>query len=139
MVVLLISNDNCSGRSFNASTRGVTKRFANLLDGIARITQLRRCLLSRPASAVPRWNTWTSNRFSIRVNSCAVETGGPGKAVAMPRTFSFRSSYQNFGLAIAPELSAVIGRLESVGSEVSMFRYSADDFVGFLRNQQQGP
>ena len=57
----------------------------------------------------------------------------------MPRTFSFRSSYQNFGLAIAPELSAVIGRLESVGSEVSMFRYSADDFVGFLRNQQQGP
>jgi hypothetical protein len=48
-----------------------------------------------------------------------------------------RLETQNFDLAIAPELSVAIGRfrIESVGSEVSMFRYSAADLVGNLNNQ----
>jgi hypothetical protein len=52
-------------------------------------------ILSRLANLLPRRDTATPNRFSTRANRSAVDTGGPGKAVPMPKTFNFRESCQN--------------------------------------------
>ena len=48
----------------------------------------REAIPSRLANLHPCRDTATPKRFSTRVNNSVVGTGGPGKAVPMPKTFS---------------------------------------------------
>ena len=96
-------------------------------------------ILSRLADLPPCRDIRTPNPLSTRVNNSVVDTGGPGRAVTMPKTFNFRGSCQNRAegrrvLALsAPNPSPMKPAISAFGIDTKRLACASPSAVTYLR------